>query len=146
MDGIVCYSEVGVEDYVEFGFFLIVKYVICVYDVICLIIKFEYGGKFVFSGGYDCIVKSWNVFNGVCIFIFWGCLGFVLDLFFFFDFNFVIVVCSDYKFYFWEIFIGWMWYILIGYMEKVVLVDVSKISNCCVVSVVYDCFMKIWDM
>lgn len=38
VDGIVRYSEVGVEDFVEFELFFVLEVVIRVYDGVCLVI------------------------------------------------------------------------------------------------------------
>lgn len=146
VDGIVRHSEVGAEDYVESGLPSTVKHVIRAHDVTCSTIKFEHGGKSVFSGGHDRIVKSWNVSNGACISTLRGCLGSVLDLSLSLDSNLVIAACSDHKLHLWETSTGRMRHTLTGHTEKVVSVDVSKTSNRRAVSAAYDRSMKTWDM
>lgn len=146
VDGIVRHSEAGAEDYVESGLPSSVKHVIRAHDVMCSTVKFERGGKSIFSGGHDRVVKSWNVSSGACVSTLRGCLGSVLDLSMSFDSNVVIAACSDHKLHLWETQTGRMRHTLTGHTEKVVSVDVSKTSNRRAVSAAYDRSMKTWDM
>lgn len=146
VDGIVRHSEAGAEDYVESGLPSTVKHVIRAHDVTCSAITFENGGKTVYSGGHDRVVKSWNVVSGACLSTLRGCLGSVLDLSVSFDKNLVVAACSDHKLHLWESQTGRMRHTLTGHTEKVVSVDVSKTSNRRAVSAAYDRTMKTWDM
>lgn len=146
VDGIVRHSEAGAENYVKSGLPSAVKHVIRAHDVMCSAIHFEQGGKNVYSGGHDKLVKSWNVVNGSCMSTLRGCLGSVLDLSMSYDKNLVIAACSDHKLHLWESQTGRMRHTLTGHTEKVVSVDISKTSNRRAVSAAYDRTLKAWDM
>lgn len=146
VDGIVRHSEAGAEDYVESGLPSSVKHTIRAHDVTCSTLKFDTGGKSLFTGGHDHVVKSWNVSNGTTVSTLRGSLGSILDLSLSFDSNLLIAACSDHKLHLWETSTSRMRHTFTGHTEKVVSVSLSKTSNRRAVSAAYDRSMKTWDM
>lgn len=146
VDGVVRRSEEGAEYYAESSIPHMCKQRIPAHEGGCGAIVFEYNSTKLISGGQDRYVKMWDTNNGALVRTFEGCVGSVLDLSITSDNRTIIAASGSKNLVVWDASSGRTRHTLTGHMEKVVAVDVSKISSRHVVSAAYDRTIKVWDL
>ncbi|XP_027123471.1 autophagy-related protein 16 isoform X1 [Coffea arabica] len=146
VDGVVRRSEEGAEYYVESSIPNMCKQRIPGHEGGCGTIVFEYNSTKLISGGQDRDVKMWDTNTGALVRTFEGCVGSVLDLSITPDNRTIIAASGSKNLVVWDASSARTRHTLTGHMEKVVAVDVSKISSRHVVSAAYDRTIKVWDL
>lgn len=145
VDGVVRRSQ-GAEFYVESTIPTALKHKIPAHEGGCAAIFFDYSSGKLVSGGQDRTIKMWDTNTGSLSRSLFGCLGSVLDLTITHDNKSIIAASSSNNLFVWDVNSGRMNHTLTGHTDKVVAVDVSKVSSRQVVSAAYDRTIKVWDL